>query len=184
MKSKFCLIKRRGLTNSIQFSFQIWKHITFQWVIMFRNFGNFGRKVTKSTVYRIYHFIITIVSLNCGSWSFFSWATWNEEVENAFLSNLTGLDWDWHTQDFARENDASNIYHTSKSYLTQHDTLCSRWLSVLRARAGEKEDCHVVMHMHTLNYLRFADHVISKTVAATVLRKCASQCMYIHNLSG
>ena len=54
MKSKVCLINPRGLTRSIRSRFQIWKHITFQWVIMLRNFGDFGRKVTKSTVVRLY----------------------------------------------------------------------------------------------------------------------------------
>ena len=66
MKSKFCLIKSRGLTSSIQFRFQIWKHITFQWVIMFRNFGNFGRKVTRSVVVCLHdciHYDMSLQSL-------------------------------------------------------------------------------------------------------------------------
>ena len=49
-KWKFCLVKSSGLTTSTQFRFQIWKRPSIQWVVTFRNYGNFGRKVTKSTV--------------------------------------------------------------------------------------------------------------------------------------
>ena len=91
MKSKVCPIKSRGLTSSIRFRFQIWKHITFQWVIMFRNFGNFDRKVTKSTVISTHtdsnHEILQIV----GKWTLKPVHVILKPQVNGFRINLGSL---------------------------------------------------------------------------------------------